>query len=719
METNETLLMAWATEGDAAAFARLAERLGPTVYRTALRLTGRAADADDVLQETLATLYAHASDLRPELSCRGWAVRIATNAARRKLRTERRRARREERYARGRDRWMEPGIPGDWPEVERHLAALPVKRRLPLVLHYLEGMSYREIAAALGCSLGSISNRVQAGLRDLRRRLAAARPSIGVVAVEELLRRMPEVPVGPAGRSLGVPTTLPATRASDLLPPVLGASAGASAGASLAIASLAVGLAALIFLGFRTLERVSAAADPAWTGEGSARAAAVAPSPVAPSPAIAPGGAAREETGDGRAAPPPSPPTSSSAAQEPRSPAGNRAATIRGTVRDPRGMPIAGAAVTLHKPGKTMAIREDARDTLRVPGGLQVGRAGEDGRFELTDVATGFRWELEASHGGYARRRVKIGRLEAGETRTVDVTLPDAYGLRVRLRTPGGSPVEGEVRYFLRNAEHGTGSGRKASIEESRLVVRDLHPGELPPEWLEVEVEVEGFAKTAVAWPSLAWQDAYWVGGTMTLRRGSSVTGTVTDERGRPVADAYVTAHRAGEPSVPPRPDRRVRTDAEGRFRLAALEDGTHRIRARSATHLLREPVEVAVADDEQVGGVSVVLDPGHTLSGVVVDPEGLPIDGVQLSVGFGFPFGEPFERAARTAGDGTFRIQGLDPGAREHRLTFLGPVGEIRDHAIVARGAYETELRIVATRYETPARPVQRLAPSVTLQLD
>src|SRR5690606_19015521 len=51
--------------------------------------------------------------------------------------------------------------------IATHLNDLPEKYRLPLVLHYFDGLTYRQLAAALGEPHGTISTRIAEGRRKL------------------------------------------------------------------------------------------------------------------------------------------------------------------------------------------------------------------------------------------------------------------------------------------------------------------------------------------------------------------------------------------------------------------------------------------------------------------------------------------------------------------------------------------------------------------------
>jgi RNA polymerase sigma-70 factor (ECF subfamily) len=76
----------------------------------------------------------------------------------------------------------EPADPGPGPAaateaaeragaIRRAVAGLPPKLRQPVLLHYVEGLSYREIAHALGTGLSSVARRMEKALRTLKQAL--------------------------------------------------------------------------------------------------------------------------------------------------------------------------------------------------------------------------------------------------------------------------------------------------------------------------------------------------------------------------------------------------------------------------------------------------------------------------------------------------------------------------------------------------------------------
>ncbi|MCU1278373.1 MAG: polymerase, sigma-24 subunit, subfamily [bacterium] len=130
-------------------------------------------DADDLVQETFARALAARDRYQAGSNGRAWLCRILCNLAI----SERRRRARDERL-RARVMALSPELPPREPEPpaldEAQLAAalaqlVPAERRI-LELAEIEELSYREIARAMGCPLGTVMSR----LHRARRRLRAA-----------------------------------------------------------------------------------------------------------------------------------------------------------------------------------------------------------------------------------------------------------------------------------------------------------------------------------------------------------------------------------------------------------------------------------------------------------------------------------------------------------------------------------------------------------------
>jgi RNA polymerase sigma-70 factor, ECF subfamily len=62
--------------------------------------------------------------------------------------------------------------------VAREVAKLKPKFRVPVVLKYVEGLSYQEIAEIMGCSAGTVASRLNRGLKKLESRLGHLRNEV-------------------------------------------------------------------------------------------------------------------------------------------------------------------------------------------------------------------------------------------------------------------------------------------------------------------------------------------------------------------------------------------------------------------------------------------------------------------------------------------------------------------------------------------------------------
>ena len=62
--------------------------------------------------------------------------------------------------------------------VTREVGCLRPKYRVPVVLKYVEGLSYQEIAEVMGCSPGTVASRLNRGLKKLESKLGHLRGSI-------------------------------------------------------------------------------------------------------------------------------------------------------------------------------------------------------------------------------------------------------------------------------------------------------------------------------------------------------------------------------------------------------------------------------------------------------------------------------------------------------------------------------------------------------------
>lgn len=132
-------------------------------YQAAYRLTGDRGTSEDLAQEALTRAYSRWSELDDRRE--GWVVTTVVRLAIGRWRREQRRPPSSDH----------PHPPLDAQAAERvdltrMLAALPRRQREVAVLRYLEDRSERDVADALGCSVGSVkrhATRVREALRPL------------------------------------------------------------------------------------------------------------------------------------------------------------------------------------------------------------------------------------------------------------------------------------------------------------------------------------------------------------------------------------------------------------------------------------------------------------------------------------------------------------------------------------------------------------------------
>lgn len=175
--SDEQLLACFAA-GRREALDELFRRYRMQAYRVAYRLLNHEADALDAVQDGFIKALTHLDSFRGHSSFKTWLLRVVSNAA---LDLGRQRGRRETL------RLDTPVIdseneslavcPDPAQSLERAdlrrligdaLATLPEAQRRTFVLHADAGLSYREVADALGISIGTVMSRLYYARQKLR-----------------------------------------------------------------------------------------------------------------------------------------------------------------------------------------------------------------------------------------------------------------------------------------------------------------------------------------------------------------------------------------------------------------------------------------------------------------------------------------------------------------------------------------------------------------------
>ena len=175
-QTSDAELMARVREGDRDAFADLVDRHKDAVVNYLARLTGDRDRAEDLGQETFLRLFRSARGYAEQGYLRAYIYRIATNLVRSEGRREKRLRLLMPFLPRNGDHQPEAATPGLLRQelhrqVSTAVASLPLRYRVPLVLHEIEGWSYVDIAQELGCREGTVKSRIHRGRQHLKAKL--------------------------------------------------------------------------------------------------------------------------------------------------------------------------------------------------------------------------------------------------------------------------------------------------------------------------------------------------------------------------------------------------------------------------------------------------------------------------------------------------------------------------------------------------------------------
>jgi RNA polymerase sigma-70 factor (ECF subfamily) len=166
--------------GDEEAFAALYRRRQGSVYRFALRMTGRTAVAEDVTQEVFMVLIHEGRGYDPE---KGSLLPYLLGITRKKVL---RYLTRDAAYAYSDGVVPEQTAPDDpFLDLSRSEVVTLVRQavlgitpsfREAVALCDLEGLGYAEAARVLGCPIGTVRSRLHRGRRELVDKLHASRP---------------------------------------------------------------------------------------------------------------------------------------------------------------------------------------------------------------------------------------------------------------------------------------------------------------------------------------------------------------------------------------------------------------------------------------------------------------------------------------------------------------------------------------------------------------
>ncbi|MFN0008646.1 MAG: sigma-70 family RNA polymerase sigma factor [Planctomycetota bacterium] len=378
--------------------------------------------------------------------------------------------------------------------------------------------------------------------------------------------------------------------------------------------------------------------------------------------------------------------------------------TVEGRVVGPDGGGVGGAEIWVE--GTRWISSRPHRTARTAPdGSFRVGELGEDA--EIGARARGF----SASY------QFEVAALPLGPNGSRQVVLELARGgaeIGGRVVDPAGNAVAGAL---VKIGERGGGivdlpNGLRASIPDPVPVTSDAdgrftYAGDLQPGVHDVTVSARG-------WPLWRGHVEAVEGAKghvdVVLAEPAKIEGRVVDASGAPVAGARVVAaveHRGGW-YFEPFPTPRAKTDADGKFRLDWIAPGQQELNAslEGRPELGKAKLRAKCAAG-QTTSVELVLDPGLTITGRIVDREGQPVARWTVRAKPD-PYGFAYPRQSDSDEEGRFLLANLD-GAHRYDLaadpknvfsipsrgTLQGVLPGARDVEIVVESRAEPDARV------------------------
>ncbi|MHC5040078.1 MAG: carboxypeptidase-like regulatory domain-containing protein, partial [Planctomycetota bacterium] len=315
---------------------------------------------------------------------------------------------------------------------------------------------------------------------------------------------------------------------------------------------------------------------------------------------------------------------------------------LEGSVLSPSGHPLPGVGVTASGSGGprwTRSVRTDGTGHFRMT--LPMGDA-----------------TVRATPARFLPPPPLPVRIAPGETRTAVFRLVERARGEIWVASPEGEGRNPRGTVRLTHAKTGEVFEAEGGGDEP------FRFPSLPPGEYTLRMKMRGFVRDPRTPRTLVVSSAT-LRVQVPLSVASRLSGTVRDERGRPVGNAGVTARIRGGAPV------RTVTGGTGMFAMD-VPPGIFRV---VVTHpefapAFSEPIRAIRGEDPVV---DIVLDPGIPLEGIVETAEGVPIPGAEVRAQRIGPVPELtfFYEAGETDGEGAFRFGHLGEG--EHVVAAKG----------------------------------------------
>jgi RNA polymerase sigma factor (sigma-70 family) len=409
--SDERLLERFAADRDESAFEALVARHGPMVLGVCRSVVKDEHDAEDAFQATFLTLARKAGSLRADPTIGGWLYRVARRVAlQASLAVAGRKARESEASEGAKARIKaDPAVDEVLPLLHEEIDRLPDRQRLPVVLCYLEELTYEQAARELRWTVPTVRCRLARARERLRTRLALR----GVTGATAVLTAL----LAPRSATAAVPHSW----ARSAVSAACGSKARASAIVlaegvvwTVAVTRVKVALAvAAVAVAAATAAALLGVAGPGRSDDkAKMRAPAAAPSPAGSAPGRPGVSPALRNVGEE-----------------------GETVEVSGTVVDPDGKPFSGAQIVCYNPQADEDYPDPAPLAVRSTTGL-------DGKFRFLIKEPGLMFvQQQATYPHYMVATLVEGYGPAGATFD---TADTARGLTLRL-VKDDVPIVGRV----------------------------------------------------------------------------------------------------------------------------------------------------------------------------------------------------------------------------------------------------------------------------------
>jgi RNA polymerase sigma-70 factor (ECF subfamily) len=147
-----------------------------TLYRVSYSQLERSCDRDDAVAQCLCKAWQKRIQLKDERFMQTWVIRILINECHNIQKKRSRELPLDELPERA-------ALPDADHELHDALLSLDETLRLPIVLHYMEGFSIKEIAQILRWPQGTVKSRMLRGRRELKKMFEEVELSCGIQTI--------------------------------------------------------------------------------------------------------------------------------------------------------------------------------------------------------------------------------------------------------------------------------------------------------------------------------------------------------------------------------------------------------------------------------------------------------------------------------------------------------------------------------------------------------